>query len=617
MQKILGNAKSVRSLLSQKYRIDYYQRDYKWKTEQIRELIEDLTTRFRQNYEKNHERKAVKEYGLYFLGSIIVSEKNSERFIVDGQQRLTSITLLLTHLNRMQQNRPDAERVQLTRLIYSTQFGEKSFNLNVDERNECLEALIGGKSPNPIGQPPSVQNLINRFNDIEEIFPDDLRKDALPYFLDWLIDKVMLVEITAFSGSDAYTIFETMNDRGLSLTPTEMLKGYLLANIEDEQYRTEAEDAWKECVGGLQELGQGEDADCIKAWLRSQYADSIRDRKKGAEPRDFDRQGTEFHRWVRENCDRIGLTGGSEFRSFIEKNFKFYARAYTEARHAADNYTDGLASIFFNAQNSFTLQYPLMLAPLQPNDTEETVRRKMHIVATFVEIVLARRIWNFKAISYSTLQYRAYLIMKRIRGLDIEELRDSLAMLLSPEGAEQDDYEYIDFQTEKSFRLHGTNRPQVHRLLARLTAFLEQRSDKDSSYQKYANPSSRKGGYQIEHIWADHWDRHKDEFPYPNDFADYRNRVGGLVLLPAGNNASYSDMTYAEKLPHYAKENLLAQSLTPIAYEHTPGFRKFRESTGLPFRAKTEFRKADLDERQELYIALAARCWSPDRLNET
>ena len=43
-----------------------------------------------------------------------------------------------------------------------------------------------------------------------------------------------LIEITAYSDGDAYTIFETMNDRGLSLTPADMLKGYLLANITDD-----------------------------------------------------------------------------------------------------------------------------------------------------------------------------------------------------------------------------------------------------------------------------------------------------------------------------------------------------------------------------------------------
>ena len=618
MNKILGDAKSVRSLLSEKYRIDYYQRDYKWEPKHIRELIEDITARFLQGFEPHHERKAVAKYGKYFLGSIIVSEKAGVRYIVDGQQRLTSLTLLLAFLDRLQRDLRlgDQDRVHIANLIYSTQYGIQSFNLDVEERIACLEALVNGENPDTTNELPSVQNLINRFNDIADIFPHELRGSSLPYFLDWLIDNVMLVEITTFTDDDAYTIFETMNDRGLSLSPTDMLKGYLLASIADDRSRAQAQDAWKQQLADLRDLGKDEDADCLKAWLRSQYAEKIRERKAGAQPEDFDKQGTEFHRWVRENRKSIGLQNSVDFTKFVTERFGFYARAYIDARHAADNYSDkdGLSSIFFNAQNSFTLQYPLMLAPLNLGDNEEIVHRKLCLVATFIEIMLARRMWNFKAIDHSTMQYRAFLIMKGIRGLEIEELRDNLSFRLSPEGADRDDY--IDFRTEEAFRLHGANGPQVHRLLARLTEFLEVQSEEASRFPEYANRSSRKGGYQIEHIWANHPERHEDEFASPTDFAAYRNRVGGLVLLPAGDNVSYSDKKFAEKVPHYVKQNLLACSLHPIAYENKPGFRKFREATGLPFEAKADFRKADLDERQALYIMLADLCWSPDRLNK-
>lgn len=75
-------------------------------------------------------------------------------------------------------------------------------------------------------------------------------------------------------------------------------------------------------------------------------------------------------------------------------------------------------------------------------------------------------------------------------------------------------------------------------------------------------------------------------------------------------------MTFEQKVNHYAKQNLLAQSLHPIAYEKKPGFRNFRDRTGLPFSAKKAFKKADLDDRQSLYIALANQCWSLDRLME-
>jgi hypothetical protein len=74
--------------------------------------------------------------------------------------------------------------------------------------------------------------------------------------VDWLIVCVHLVEITAYSDSDAYTIFETMNDRGLSLTPADMLKGYLLASIIDSSDRVHAGRVWKDRMTSLA-AGQG------------------------------------------------------------------------------------------------------------------------------------------------------------------------------------------------------------------------------------------------------------------------------------------------------------------------------------------------------------------------
>ena len=70
--------------------------------------------------------------------------------------------------------------------------------------------------------------------------------------MDWLKDNVDLVEITTYTDDEAYTIFETMNDRGLNLSPTDMLKGFLLANISKVDERAKANDLWKD---RLLELG--------------------------------------------------------------------------------------------------------------------------------------------------------------------------------------------------------------------------------------------------------------------------------------------------------------------------------------------------------------------------
>src|SRR5438552_18562262 len=101
MREIRGNARNIRELLSgAKYGVDYFQREYQWQTKQVAELIDDLADKFIDSYDPVHERSAVQGYGHYFLGSIIISEKDSKKFIIDGQQRLTTLSLLLIHVHR-------------------------------------------------------------------------------------------------------------------------------------------------------------------------------------------------------------------------------------------------------------------------------------------------------------------------------------------------------------------------------------------------------------------------------------------------------------------------------------------------------------------------------------
>jgi hypothetical protein len=452
-----------------------------------------------------------------------------------------------------------------------------------------------------------VRNILARFGDIIDLFPDELTGPALLYFIDWLIESVHLVEITAYSDEDAYTIFETMNDRGLSLTPTDMLKGYLLANVTEGGIRRNATEAWKKWVGRLVDLGKEEDADCIKSWLRSQHANSIRERKAGASPQDFDRIGTEFHRWVRDSKEELGLRRAADFARFIEEEFAFYAGQYVRLRSAAQRLTPWLETVFYNAQLNFTLQYPVLLAPLRSGDTDEQIAIKVQIVGTYLDILLARRMWNFRAIDYSTMQYAMFLAMRDIRGKEPDDLVSILSGRLE---AEEE-----TFPGNPRFRLHGQNRRQIHRMLARMTDYLETQSGQSSRYVEYIVGSGNKA-YEVEHIWADHFDEHDDEFKHPADFAEYRNRIGGLLLLPKSFNASYGDLPYEKKREYYDSQNLLARSLHEKCYEHNPGFLRFVRDSGLAFRAHPEFKSADLDARQDLYTRLAERLWNPARLQE-
>lgn len=612
MREIQAKTRSVRELLSDtRYGIDYYQREYKWQTKQIVELVSDLTTAFLEEYQPQHERKDVASYGHYFLGSIVISQPDEKKQIVDGQQRLTSLTLLLIYLHNIQKNRPDA--VSVEKMIFSEEYGNKSFNLDIAERNECMNALFDGTPYDAVDQVESIQNLIGRYNDIVEAFPAEIANDkALPYFVDWLRNKTQLVEITAYADADAYTIFETMNDRGLSLSNTDMLKGYLLASITDTAKRAEANKEIKHWLLAFAKRDSEQDtkeseADFFKAWLRAKYAQDIRERKKGATPEDFDLIGTEYHRWVRAKDDLIGLNTSDDFNRWVRQDLRFFARVYLELLDASETLKPGLESVRFNADHGFTQQFQVLLAPLLPTDDDVTVKAKLKLTADYLDCWLNRRLWNFKSIDYSTLQYATFLLTKELRNLSLDALRDKLITRLTNDQTE--------FPLDDQPYLNNWNAKSLHRQLARFTHWLEEQSGQPGRYLEYIVRSG-KNAYEIEHLWANHFERHTDEFAHAQEFSTHRNKVGGLVLLPKKINASLNDKAYSDKLEHYQSENLLARSLHPMCYVHNPGFLKLKEETGLPFKAFTEFKKANFDERFSLYKAIAELLWSADRLKE-
>lgn len=615
MREILASARSIRALLGgTKYTVDYYQREYRWQSKQVEELLMDLAIAFLESYEEGDARSRVGQYGHYFLGSIIVSQKDGQNYIVDGQQRLTTLTLLLTYLHNLQRERES--RVKLDDLIYSERFGQKSFNLDIEERTPAMRALFEQEPFDPAGRPESVQNIVARYSDIQSSFPEDLTGDALPYFIDWLIENVHLVQITAYSDEDAYTIFETMNDRGLSLTPLDMLKGFVLSNVEDEAEKTRANRIWRERIQALQDLGKEEDADAFKAWLRSQFAMSTRERHKGATPADFDRIGSEFHRWVRDHQRRIGLERSDDFVRFVTRDLDFYSRQYIVLRRAARSWADaqaaGLETVFYNAQHQFTLQYPLLLAPLRPDDSPETIRRKQRIVATFIDLLIARRAVNYLSLTYSAMEYAMFLVIRDIRGRSAEDVAEILLKRLDEYGVDFGGAERGHRAGMRTFALNNWSMRYIRQILARMTDHIERQSGMPSRFAEYV--AEGRGRFEVEHIWANHPERHADEFSLPSEFADHRNRVGGLLLLPKQFNASYGDLPYEQKLPHYFKQNLLAQSLHPQAYEHNPGFVRYVRESGLPFRPYEHFHKKELEERQVLYRLLAEEIWSADRL---
>ncbi len=606
-------------LQSQSFSIDEYQREYKWEKKNIDELLSDLQAKFFSHYKPGDETPAVSSYGEYFLGSIIVSKRNGKNYLIDGQQRVTSLTLLLICLYRAAkaQSLPVVQTV--APLIFSDNLGQPKFNLDILERLPVIKALFEGEPYNPDGKDESIQTMYARYRDIED---NDLLAElgaALPHFIYWLLTQVGLIEIATDNDSYAYAIFETMNDRGKPLSPVDMLKAYLLAPIEDPQARQQANQTWKQQVleliswGGSHEPER--DANCIKAWLRAQYAETIRERRAGSADKDWELIGSVFHRWVRDQSERLGLGKAQPNVRMMAESFPFFAKAYRRIQHASRHYTPGLQALYYNAHNDFTWQSTVLLAPLVETDDDETVRRKLAVTATYLDIWLMRRAVNYIRVGYSSVSYAMWLLCRDIRRKPLAELVGILQEKLAEDEVTFEGSVAKGRAGLQGLGLNQFSRRYIYHLLARITEATEMGAGRTESFDKLVNREV-KNPFDIEHIWADDYEAVKALFANEPEFVECRNHVASLLLLPADVNRSLQAKPFEQKRTYYANQNFYAASLDASVYKHQPQFRQFAEKYHLPFKAFTKFTKDEQLARRELLAALVEIVWSPQRLQE-
>ncbi|WP_029232964.1 DUF262 domain-containing protein [Butyrivibrio sp. VCB2006] len=577
----------IKMLFLEKFDVDFYQREYVWEKKQIEDLVEDLTIEFLKNWTEGDALPKVSEYSPYYMGEIVLSEKGGTRSaIIDGQQRITTVTLLLIYLQR-RFGSVKGFPADISKLIYDDYFGQQLFNLDIEERKPCMLSLYETGTYNVKDTDPiSVRNLVDRYQDIDECWrTDDINETNIVPFMYWLKEKVMFSKVWTNSDDFAYVIFETMNDRGLSLTQVEMLRSYMLANIAVEK----RDQVMKEFDGIIKRLAainlsskSKAEFEFFKIYFRSHYAQNMSTAKNVGS--DFVKIGKEFHRWVRDESEELGLKASSDYIDFMDK-IMFFAKTYIHIMDLIENRNvNEYLYLIVNSDYGFTLQPALIMAAISYNDTTDTINEKIKVVTKYLTKVLSWRIWNHWLISQNQMETKIYELCKQIRDMSLEDLKAYLETYQMDENS-------LD---GNSPRLNQQNRPKIKVLLALVTEIVA----KESGTSDYM---LNKKEIEVEHIWANHFEQHTDEFDNESDFATARNNIGDLLVLPKSFNASYGDATYDVKVKQYFSQNILAQTLNPQKYENNPGFLSYVNNSGLPFKSYEVFKKASIDERTDLY----------------
>lgn len=241
-----------------RFLIPPYQRPYAWTTDQAGELLDDILYAMRSIDSMDRVNAA----SPYFLGSVVLVKESADEAraeIVDGQQRITTLTILFCALRELatptgvqqlhkyvqEDSDPFAGVTGNFRLVVRER-DKDFFQDNIQETGRLRELVESTPANLPDSQQRMLENAKHLWERVQKL--DDRRRDTLAAFL---VQRCMLVVVAASDRASAYRIFSVMNDRGLDLSPTDILKADVIGPMNPEiqsKYTTKWED-FEEEVG--------------------------------------------------------------------------------------------------------------------------------------------------------------------------------------------------------------------------------------------------------------------------------------------------------------------------------------------------------------------------------
>jgi hypothetical protein len=249
MQRIAGHEYPISKIFSEEFEfhIPGYQRPYAWTIEQAGELFDDLQM-FMQDQGGDGE-------DPYFLGSIVLIKKDGDprADVIDGQQRLTTLTILLAALRAKCSddraraidkyiNEPgDLAEDRSTRPRLTPRERDISFFRSHIQKGESLDQLMRLETANLSDPQRNMQANAKLF--VERLGGMD--EDAAFAFLRFVVNRCFLVAVSTPSMRSAYRIFSVMNDRGLDLLTCDILKSDIIGTIPSSEQDSYT-DRWEE-----------------------------------------------------------------------------------------------------------------------------------------------------------------------------------------------------------------------------------------------------------------------------------------------------------------------------------------------------------------------------------
>jgi uncharacterized protein with ParB-like and HNH nuclease domain len=535
-QMIESDKLLIKDVFKKWYRIPEYQRPYVWENDQVTELLDDISQALTTNPESQ-----------YFLGSMVLqknlkddgSTKYEEYDLLDGQQRITTLFLITAVIRDLSTDKT------LKKTCEETIFQEENSFDNIPERlrvvfdiREQVKRFIsefvkidGGttredelklKISNE-GEDISIKNMAKAVLTIREYF-----KNVEPnQFFKYLRSNVLMIYVSASELEDAFRLFTVMNNRGIKLRTSDILKADNLGFIKDNSKRMDYAKKWEETESYF-----GEEFDPFLAHLRTilvkrkaafsllkEFEDSIYN------PKEYDRNTKTFSK-----LPPLLLKGEETFK-FVDKYKNYYEQILDNENFELTNDYE-LYNRLQLMQKGFEAKH--WIAPL----LRYYDKFKTNKILVFV-YMLENKFGNDWLLGLTPTE-RIENMNKLIQAIDDVSAPDDL---FSTDTLKLDNEQLIEILNGNIY-----GRRAARYILLKI----------DLMYHGNTTKMDMPTVISIEHILPQN---PKDESQWKKDFTEqqrieWTNRLGNLVLISRRKNSSQGNKDYNEKKIEYFKKNV-------------------------------------------------------------
>ena len=549
--------KVIREIFNMWYCIPDYQRAYVWDTDQVRDLLDDTISAYRENKEAQ-----------YFLGSMVLkinekSENNvsyTEYELLDGQQRITTVFLILACMRDMLTDYPQYQN-SLAGFVYQAedailQQPERMriiFNIRSDVRdfvNEHIKPLHGtcdsallkdkmqAKDVNI-----SIRNMANAMLVAHE-FLEENKSDIIGY-LSYFLNKVLMIYVATEELQDAFQLFTVLNNRGVKLSSSDILKAENLKELSAAD-RTSWATRWEEM-----ETYFGEDFDKFLSHIRTILVKKKQTTTLLKEFDEFVYSNQEYDRTQKKYLPRTPILRRG--RDTFELLYSYY-HTYQEVFDTDHSVVTGdyeITNYLKLMETGFGADY--WIAPVL--DYYRKYRR-LGFVA-FLK-ALDRKL-SADWITAATPTVRMENVNAILR--EIEASQDSAALLQSTTFTiNKSDFErvingdiygrsfakYLLLKLDLIYR--GSSTPMIPQAIASIEHILPRNPSADSQWVKDFSAAERE---------------------------EWTNKLGNLVLISRRKNTSQGNRDYVEKKEKYFEKNIEMFPNSIRIYQNYPEWKLF------------------------------------------